>query len=97
VPEDQEPFPHLIAWFLALLGELLLQDRELHFELVDAVFEEEDLSGFRVDVPAGQTVEVSLTHPPRESRREEGGFDEERDRGVEDLEILCHASSSKAS
>jgi hypothetical protein len=32
---------------------MLLQDRNLHFELIDLVFEEENLLGFGVDIPAG--------------------------------------------
>ena len=69
---------------------------ELHFELVDSVFQEEDFLGFGIDIPAGQTFEVSLAHAPRETRREQGGSDEEGDGSVEDIEVLRHANSSKA-
>ena len=36
--------------FWPFLVEVFLQDRDLHFELVDPVFEEEDLLGFGVSI-----------------------------------------------
>jgi len=44
--------------------EVFLQDRDLHFELVDSVLEEEDFLGLGVDIPVRQALEVSLTHRP---------------------------------
>ena len=81
--------------FCALLVELFLKDRDLHFELVDPVFEKEDLLGFGVGIPAGQAFQASLAHPSRESSRQQGGSDEQGDGGIEDVEILCHGALSE--
>jgi len=57
--------------------EVFLQNRDLHFELADPVFEKENLLGFGVDIPARQTSEASLAHASREPRRQQGGSDEQ--------------------
>ena len=64
MPKDEEPLTDLISRLRALLAELFLQDRDLHFELVDPVFEEEDFSSFGIDIPAGQALEAASANPP---------------------------------
>ena len=39
MPEDQESFADFISRLLALLVDLFLEDRQLHLELVDLIFE----------------------------------------------------------
>jgi hypothetical protein len=97
LPENEESLPHLISWLLALLVEVFLKDRGLHFEVVDPVFEEEDLPGFEIDVPGGQAFEVSLAYTSRESGGQQHGSDEQGNSGIEDIEVFCHARSSKTS
>jgi len=63
VPEDEESFTDGVSWVLALSVEVFLQDRDLHFELVDSVLQEEDLLGFGIDLPAGQAVQAALADP----------------------------------
>ena len=77
VPEDEEPLADIVSRLLILLMEVFLQDRDLHFELVDPVFEEDDFLGFGVSIPGCQSFEVSLAHASRESGREQGGSDEQ--------------------
>ena len=60
MPENEESLPHLISWLLALLTDLFLKDRNLHFELIDPVFKEENLSGFGVAVHVRKAFEASL-------------------------------------
>lgn len=60
MPENQESLPHLISWLLALLTDLFLKDRSLHFELIDPVFKEENLSGFGVVVLGRRSFEASF-------------------------------------
>ena len=97
MPEDEKPFMNSVSWALALLAEVFLKDRQLHFELVDPVFEEEDLLGFGVGIPAGQLFEASLANPPRESGRKQSSLDDERDGGTDDVEVLYHGALSKLS
>ena len=68
---------------------------DLHFELVDSVFEEENLLGFGISILGGQAIEATLPHTPRESRREQGGPHQEGNGGIEDLEIVCHGVLSE--
>jgi len=96
VPKDEQSLVNGVSWALALLMGMLLQDRDLHFKLVDPVFEKEDLLGLRVNVSADQSFEAAPAHPSRETSREQGGSDEQRDSGIEDVEILCHGASSRA-
>ena len=85
-----------VSWALALLAEMLLQDRDLHFELVDPVFEEENLLGFDIDVPGGQPLEASPANPSREAGCEQHGSDEQGNGGIDEVEVLCRGASSKA-
>jgi hypothetical protein len=97
MPEDEKPFTDLISWLFAPIVELFLKDRELHFELIDPVFEKEDFLGFGIRVYGSQSFQASPTDPSRESGGQQGGSDEEREGGVENVEALCHGASSNAS
>ncbi len=77
VPEDEQPLVNGISWAPAVSMEVLLQDRDLHFELVDPVFEEEDFLSLGIDIFAGQSFEASPANPSREPHREQGGPDEQ--------------------
>jgi len=63
IPEDQKSLTDLISRFLALLGVLFLKDRDLHFELIDPVFEKEDLLGFGIDIHGSQSLQASPADP----------------------------------
>jgi exosome complex RNA-binding protein Rrp42 (RNase PH superfamily) len=45
--------------------------------LIDPVFEEENFLGFGLAISTSEASEVSLTNAPRESRRKQGGSDEQ--------------------
>jgi len=62
VPEDEESFTNGVPWALTLLVEMLPQDRDLHFELIDPVFEEEDLPGLGIGIFGGQSFEPTLAN-----------------------------------
>jgi hypothetical protein len=91
-PEDQEPFADLISRLLALLTVVFLEDRDLHLELVDPVFEKEDLLGFGVDVHGRQSFQASPANLSRESGSQQHGSAEQGNGGIE---VLCHSTSSK--
>ena len=65
--------------------------------MIDSVFEEEDFFGFGIGVPSGQSLQASSSNPSRESRGQQGGFDEERDGGIEEVEVFCHGALSRLS
>jgi hypothetical protein len=95
VPEDEPSLADGVSWVPALSVEVLRQDRDLHFELVDPVFEKEDLRSFGISILGGQAFQAALAHPSREARREQGGPHQEGNGGIEDLEIVCHGALSE--
>jgi len=56
VPEDEKPLTNRVSRVLALLVEVFLKDRDLHFELVDPVFEKEYFFGFGICVHGSQPL-----------------------------------------
>jgi hypothetical protein len=77
MPEDEQPLADTVPWLLALLIGVFLKDRDLHFKLVESVFEEEDLLGFGVGIPGSQSLEVSPANPAGESSCQQGRSDEQ--------------------
>jgi len=96
MPEDERPFANSVSWVLGSFGDLPLQNGHLHFELVHLVFEKEEFPGFGVGTHGDQSFQAAFSDPSRESGREQRGFYEERDGGVEDVEVLCHGTFFKA-
>ena len=76
MPKDEKPFANGVSGVLPSLGELFLKDRDLHFELVNLVFQKEDFLGFGVGVHGGESFQTSSSDPSQESSRQQGGFDE---------------------
>ena len=62
MPEDKQPLPKRISrLFLSLLNPLL-ENRHLHFELVDLIFQKEDFLVFGVGVHGSKPFEALLTN-----------------------------------
>ena len=97
VPEDKESFTNGVSWALALLVEMPLQDRYLHFELIDPVVEKEDFLGLGILGHGSQSFQASPADSSREPSRQQGGSDEERNGGIEDVKVLGHDASFDAS
>jgi hypothetical protein len=64
------------------------------FASLAPVFEKEDLAGFGISILGGRAFEAALTDPACEACREQGGWNDEGDGSVEDIDIICHGDSS---
>ena len=62
MPEDKQSFSKRVSRFLLSFLNPLLENRHLHFELVELVFGKEDFLVFGVDLHGRKALEASLTN-----------------------------------
>ena len=62
MPEDKQSLSKRVSWLLLSLLNPLLENRHLHFELVDLVFEKEDFLVFGLGVHGRKAFEASPTN-----------------------------------
>jgi len=94
MPEHQKPLADVISRLRAFSGVLFLTDRDLHFKLVDLVFEKENLLSFSVSVLGCQSFGASFAGPPGESGGQQSGPNERGNGRIKDVEVLCHRTCS---
>jgi len=61
MPEDKQSLSKGVSRLLLSLLNPLLENRHLHFELIDLVVQKEDFLVFSVGVHGGKAFEASLT------------------------------------
>lgn len=97
MPEDKESLSKRVSRFLLSLLNPLLENRHLHFELVDLVFEKDDFLVFGVGVHGHKAFEASLTDSSRESGGQNGRFDDQRNSIADDVQVLIHTAVQTSS
>ena len=63
MPEYQQPFSNGVSWLFLMLFNAFQEDGDLGIELVDLIYQEEDLFVFLVNIHDRQAFEASLTNP----------------------------------
>lgn len=90
VTEDIELFADRISLMGIVLLKPFLKNDNLHLLLMDRIAQEDDLLVFFVDVHFRELFQVTMAGSSGESCSQEGGLDDESNRGVDNLDGVSH-------
>ncbi len=90
VAKDEELFPECITFVGVFLLKSFLKNGYLHLLLIDLVTEKDDFLVFIIDLHLRKPFEASSSGSAGESGREDGSFNDQANRGVDNLDIVCH-------
>lgn len=90
VREEEHLFSQRVSFVCPFLMEPFLKDGNLQLLLIDGVAKKDDLFVFLIGIHLRQTFQVSFSDSPGESGCEDGGFNNQCNRGINNLDILCH-------
>ncbi len=90
VTDNEKSFSNSVSWVLLFLPGSFLKDGYLHLLLIDLVVKKDDLLVFVVNIHGCKTFQASFAGSARESGSKDGCFDNQCNRRINDVGIICH-------